>query len=148
MKLRNLKGTIRKMPHLRIAFDTPAGQMLTSLIKSDMLTTLDTMYGADGGVETGLTITPVGLVALEGAPTPSITGSATLAWQPTVAAAAHKLTKLAGRPLLTNEGKMLLAGEILDIAADLARIAGGATTESEEIDIVDSFDDELEGLLS
>lgn len=163
MKLRNLKGTIRKTPSVRIAFDTPAGQMLATLVKQDLLNTLDTLYGKDGGVETGLAFTPAGLLTLEGAATPSIQGAATLDWQPTVAAAAGKLATLVARPVLTKEGKLLVGGEIQDIADDLARIAGGTATPVEEIDIDElldepfdpadaeqpgSFDDELEGLLS
>lgn len=152
MKLRNLNGLIRKTKHVKLAFDTPVGQMLVILVKQDLLETLETLYRKDGSAETGLMITPSGLLALEGAAKPSVDGATDLDWMPAVAAAAEKLRQFASKPVLTNDGQVVLAGELKDLAADLTKLVGAAPEEAPSVDLddmlADEVDSDLEGLLS
>lgn len=139
MKLRNLKGSIRKTSRVRLAFASPKGQMLLNLVKQDLIDTLDTLYG-EGNVETGLMVTPAGLLAVEGADAPEVNAAGNVDWGPAVAAAAARIEHLVARPLLTNDGKVLVSGELQDVANNLRKLAGGeAPTDEIDIDALLDF---------
>lgn len=65
MKLRNLKGAIRKTASVKFAMAGPMGRIDITCVKSDLMADLDRLYGSDGQAETGLWVNADGFLTRE-----------------------------------------------------------------------------------